>query len=202
MKQLGNNGEIVCPEPGLWHEIYERLASTARDAEPRVPPPPRPLILGGWWGSTDLQKKARWEQTLEWAKRWDLEELIGELQDDQMYRVDAVTLLLPLLSINQNRNWNHKARHRPTDAEAAAAMELLQTNWNSIAGPLVEYSHPLSLTGSKLRRLLVRADPEAKPPWGDWGKIDRPIAIEFTRFRRAVNDAIQPHEVDHIDFIH
>lgn len=39
------------------------------------------------------------------------------------------------------------------------------------------------------------------PPWGSWLSLARGGSRRaFTRFRAAVNAAIKPHEVDHIDF--
>ena len=97
---IGTEGEIICPEPSPWHDIYLRLVNAARESQAKMPMPPRPLILGGWWGSTDLEKQRRWQETIEWSKEWGFTELIGELPDERMHKVDALTLLLPLLSLN------------------------------------------------------------------------------------------------------
>ena len=83
-------------------------------------------------------------------------------------------------------------------------MEILAAQWPQIVGKeLSGITHPLDFTGKKARRLLVRADNNTLPPWGDW--VNRSTVESerrtFTHFRAAVNKAISPHEVDHIDFI-
>jgi hypothetical protein len=61
----------------------------------------------------------------------------------------------------------------------------------------------VAFTGKKARRLLVQAEGTATPPWGGWSyrSPDEAKRRTFTRFRSAVNKAIGPHEVDHIEFI-
>ena len=58
------------PMPDGWNQIYvtllkihERLGAKTNS------PPPIPLILGGWWESSDRQKHERWIETIEWAKQ-------------------------------------------------------------------------------------------------------------------------------------
>ncbi len=83
-------------------------------------------------------------------------------------------------------------------------METLFNQWPEIAGKeLSGVTQPIAFAGKKARRLIVHADAKVKPPWGDW-TFRTPIRKErdtFTAFRSAVNRAISPHEVDHIDFI-
>jgi hypothetical protein len=64
-------------------------------------------------------------------------------------------------------------------------------------------TRPVAFTGKKARRLLVQAEGEAIPPWGGWfdRSTEEAKRRTFTRFRSAVNKAIAPHEVDHIDFV-
>src|SRR5438045_9702151 len=79
---------FICPQPQIWHEIYQKL-ETAWKAQVRVGnEPPRPLILGGWNFSNDLEKKRRWEETLKWAKENNLEYLISEISSDDSYFVE------------------------------------------------------------------------------------------------------------------
>jgi len=49
---------------------------------------------------------------------------------------------------------------------------------------------------------VIRTDGSARPPWGGWSYLST-VETErriFTRFRAVVNNAIAPHEVDHVDF--
>src|SRR5688572_10465584 len=110
---IGKEGEIVCPEPRLWYDIYQRLVEATQGGRTLIAKPPRPLILGGWWGSSDLEKQVRWRETIEWAKLWGLSDLIGELPDERMHKVDLMKLLLPLLSINPYPNRNYTPRQKP-----------------------------------------------------------------------------------------
>jgi hypothetical protein len=84
-------------------------------------------------------------------------------------------------------------------------MEILRSNWHDIAGSkLCDVTSPLRFEGVKRRRLVVFAKIEASPPWGTWTELDgdQNRRLFFTRFHTAVNAAIFPLEVDHIDFVH
>jgi hypothetical protein len=48
----------------------------------------------------------------------------------------------------------------------------------------------------------VQANPDNQPAWGNWFFLSN-VEVErrvFTRFRSAINSAIEPHEIDHVDF--
>ena len=201
---IGREGEIVCPEPLLWYEIHQRLLKAAPGEVTRIPKPPQPLILSGWWASTNLQKLIRWRETVEWAERWRFTHLIGELPDERLHKVDPIEFLLPLLSLNPYPNRSYETRQKPTLEEENTALNRLSLNWGEIAGSIAIHCQPLRFTGAKRRRLLVRADADNdfKPPWGEWNSITAGASTHFKHFRRAVNDAIKPHEVDHIDVVH
>jgi len=49
---------------------------------------------------------------------------------------------------------------------------------------------------------LVFGEGAATPPWGAWSSlpVNEETRRKFTRFRAAINAAIAPHEVDHVDF--
>jgi hypothetical protein len=50
--------------------------------------------------------------------------------------------------------------------------------------------------------LLVSANFATNPPWGTWSKKSAgEKGKAFTMFRRDINEAISPMEIDHIDFI-
>lgn len=102
------------------------------------------------------------------------------------------------------RPWDYETKNRPSDDELTGAMQVLFFRWKEIVGaPLARVTRPLSFAGKKARRLLVLAQASAKPPWGDWSWLS-PVESqrrEFTQFRAAINQAVEPHEVDHVDFI-
>jgi len=56
--------------------------------------PPIPLILGGWWASSDLQKHTRWNDTVKWAQNNGCAELIPELNSHEKYEVDKMTTVV------------------------------------------------------------------------------------------------------------
>jgi hypothetical protein len=102
------------------------------------------------------------------------------------------------------RPWDFEAKVRPSDDELANHLEYLFAHWANIAGSVLSViTRPLMFTGKKARRLLVEADSTATPPWGRWSHRSSQEAERrtFTHFRSAVNQAIAPHEVDHIEFI-
>jgi Dna[CI] antecedent, DciA len=100
--------------------------------------------------------------------------------------------------------WNFDPKPVVSEGQATQAMKTLVEKWPEIAGEeLSAITRPLAFTGSKNSRLLVYADISAKPPWGSWTELGHgPERREFSRFRAAVNAAIEPLLVDHIDFVH
>lgn len=188
-----------------WHRVFNRLADAAIKSGRDVPPPPVPLILNGWVYSNDIEKRERWRQTLAWAEKWGLAAIMEELTPDMMLRVEHPTsyaigpsygpMYLP---------WSFEAKPVVSNEDAERAVAILQPDWERIAGPdLYKITRPLRLTGTKKRRLVVNADPVATPGWGTWTRLsDGPDRREFTRLRDAVNAAIHPLSVDHIDFVH
>lgn len=57
----------ISPKPLQWHDFWKLLRSirpTLADTEP-----PKPLILSGWWYSTDDQKRDALREQIEWADR-------------------------------------------------------------------------------------------------------------------------------------
>lgn len=75
----------ICPNPGRWHEIYERLLSAC--AERNLTKPPLPLILNGWVGTNDVEKAERWAETVDWAERHGLADLVT-VQPQDWYTVE------------------------------------------------------------------------------------------------------------------
>jgi len=102
------------------------------------------------------------------------------------------------------RNWDWEAKPKQSAETLAIILGELSLHWPEIIGPeLGKVTNPLAFTGAKGRRLVVQANFAYSPPWGGWTfrSLDKSERITFTHFRKAINDAIKPHEVDHIDFI-
>lgn len=197
--------ESICPLPIHWHEVFKKLSDAAANSDANIPPPPIPLVLNGWVYSNDLEKSERWRQTIDWAKMWDFTAIIQELTPDMMHRVENPTSYeIGPLGGPMKLPWNFEPKPLVSEEESARAVSRIRADWAEISGPnLSGATRPLRLTGKKRRRLVVYADPSATPPWGTWSTLtsgsDR---REFTRLRAAVNAAICPLEIDHIDFVH
>ena len=194
----------VCPEPNLWYEIYLSLEKYA-EANVCIPEhPPRALVLSSWTFSNDLDRKVRWEETLLWASDNNCLDLIEGIPDSEFYEVEE----LSTYQIGPNggrmiRAWDYEEKKRPSPEVLEIYLDKLITNWESIAGEeLSSVTKPFMFTGEKARRLVVHYQESHKPPWGGWSHLseDETERITFTKFRAAVNEAISPHEVDHIDF--
>ncbi len=55
----------ICPEPQRWNDMWELLPDKARNGSSWEPP--LPLILAGWWHTSNLEKSLRFDQHLQWA---------------------------------------------------------------------------------------------------------------------------------------
>jgi hypothetical protein len=160
--------------------------------------------LGGWWASNDVEKLKRWEETAAWAENNGCTELIGEIPDHDFYCVDNPTSYeVGPMGGPMYREWDFDTKERPGSEKLTHHMEALRSRWPEIVGhELGRFSRPVSFTGKKARRLLVSVDGVAKPPWGGWAHLSAKEEERrtFTRFRAAINEAIAPHEIDHVDF--
>ena len=85
---------FVCPNPDTWNQVYKDLLKVWESAGRKMAKPPIPLILGGWWASSDLQKHTRWNDTVKWAQNNGCAELIPELNSDEKYEVDEMTTVV------------------------------------------------------------------------------------------------------------
>ena len=102
------------------------------------------------------------------------------------------------------RVWDFELKSRSSSEQIAQFMESLLSCWSQIVGKkLASTTRPLAFTGGKARLLLVLADPVVTPPWGGWSHLSTQESERrtFTHFRAAINKAVAPHEVAHIDFI-
>jgi len=84
---------FVCPNPQPWNEIYSRLKQEYEKRDEIEEKPPVPLILNGWVFSSDLEKKVRWEETISWAKKNNLTQLIPVLTDGEKYYVEKMSII-------------------------------------------------------------------------------------------------------------
>jgi hypothetical protein len=195
----------VCPQPLAWHEAFERLTQYAEVHPCKPPRPPTPLILGGWVYSNDVEKMERWEQTCEWARTNSCAHLISDMPADAFYYVDEPWAgAIGPLGGPMVRPWDFEAKSRPPEEELRRLLALLSERWAEIVGAqLAATTRPLRFSGAKARRLLVEANGAATPPWGGWSfrSYEERERQAFRDFRTAVNSAIAPHQVDHIDFV-
>ncbi len=194
---------FICPQPHKWHEIFELLNIAWQKAGAVGSKPPVPLILAGWNFSNDIDKKKRWEDTLDWAKENNLTHLIQELSDDESYFADEPSdYQINPMGSPMYLDWNYTRRTTPSEQDVYQAIKLLQEGWSEIVGQeLATITFPLRFTGKRKRRLLVSAKRYTEPPWGTWDELyDGSFRRAFTDFRKSVNDSIYPLHVDHIDF--
>jgi hypothetical protein len=170
-----------------------------------IPPaPPTPLILAGWAHSNDVEKMLRWEETVAWAIDNGCAEVVRAIPDEDFYFVDEPsTYAVGPLGRPMCRPWDFDSKGCPSSEEIDQHLDTLRSHWSEIVGhELAIVTRPFKFTGAKARRLLVQADGTARPAWGGWAHLSL-LETErraFTRFRGAINSAIAPHEVDHVDF--
>lgn len=187
-----------------WNAAFKRLTKFAQ-THPCVPPePPIPLILAGWVYSNDIDKMRRWEQTIEWAAKNGCPHLLSNIRETDFYlSKNPTTYTVGPMGGPMYRTWDYGTKDPPSAEVIAQCMATLLARWSEIAGErLAGMTRPLAFTGDKGRRLLVRADGAAAPPWGGWSHLSEEESERrtFTDFRTAINKAIVPHEVDHVDF--
>lgn len=189
---------FICPEPGMWYQIYNILEKAWEDKGAKGTPPPIPLILAGWNISDDYQKYNRWKDTIIWAQENNFIHLFPKILEKDSYYLDEI----PERDwpINNSKDCDFDPKFKPTKEQVNETMDRLLDKWSQIISPpLNEITIPLKLTGPKKRRLVILAEPEEEPPWGSWNAITQ-NSRSFTRFRKAINDFIKPLEIDHIDF--
>jgi len=191
----------VCPHPSAWQSMHEKLVEYSRVARCAPPEPPTPLVLAGWAYSNDRQKLERWEETVSWCAKNGCSSLLDTLSEHDFYCAKQPTEyeIGPLYL-----SWSYEPRQRPDAQQIETCLAGLERLWPEIAGEdIARVTRPVRLTGAKGRRLVVTAAPGHTPPWGDWDRLsdDPSKRRAFSRLRAAVNRAIAPHEIDHIDFV-
>lgn len=187
----------ICPNPQEWLAMYELLPAR-RHGDASYPG--LPLILGGWWDSSNAQKRQRLIAQIRYAGREGVldavDRYLRSLPDSAWHRGDVSKPV---------RSWPEYSRHPPSPKPATAdvlhALRYVSEQWEGIAGKdLASHTRPVRFTGRKRRRLVVAADPTHLPPWGSWSAIlHNPKS--FSMLRGAVNSAISPLTVDDIAFI-
>lgn len=191
----------ICPIPTRWNAIYESLLK-ACTSQATASKPPVPLILNSWWSMNDVEKVERWEETKTWAEENGFSELLT-VAPEEWYSVDEPsTYDIGPLGGPMYLPWRFEPSPIPSPDQVETVFIKLTENWEKIAGELSQYTRPSRITGKKRRRLVVVRVPSAPSPrWGDWNKLAVGHSRRrFTEFRRAVNEAIAPFEIDHIDF--
>lgn len=194
----------ICPNPSAWHKAFKRMNRYAHNHLCTPSSPPAALILAGWAYSNDVEKMNRWDETLAWADRNGCGDLAADISDCDFYFVDTPTnYTVGSLGGPMHRRWDYDARDRPSAGQIKLSLDTLIDRWAAIVGQEIACAtRPLAFTGDKAGRLLVQADASATPPWGGWAHLSKEESKRraFTAFRAAINRAIEPHEVDHVDF--
>jgi hypothetical protein len=193
----------ICPKPPAWNKIYRHLVRIAASRVDLVEPPV-PLILGGWIYSNDTEKMNRWLETVQWAQEAGCDEILASLKAEDFYSREVLSdHEVGPEGIPMYRQRDFERKDRPEESLLTVAMMQLTNEWPMIAAGLSECTRPLFFSGDKARRLVVAVLSDTLPPWGQWHDLSSVEAERrtFTAFRKAVNEAISPHEVDHIDFI-
>jgi hypothetical protein len=194
------------PKPEIWAAVHQSLEQCREEQIIKGSKVPIPLILGGASFSTANMIRSRWKETLAWAKNNQCmdrllmhyvmppygqgmaEEIAGSCSK---FRGDGLI----------NPCWNTQQRLKPNDLEVRDSLILLKSQWEIIAGvPLAALTKPIEFTGRKSRRLLVSVVKDGLPEWGTWVSV-RSNPRAFSDFRRRINDAIYPMEIDHVDFV-
>jgi hypothetical protein len=72
-----SKGERVCPQPTVCTRLWEMLPDRRRVGVGWEPP--LPLVLAGWWQSSDDDKRERFHLHLRWADEHGVLEAVASL---------------------------------------------------------------------------------------------------------------------------
>jgi len=188
--------------PKDWHQFYLFLEAKKQAGQKD---PPVPLILAASMESDDT-KHRRLSDQLHWAhENGCLDDVLRYLRDipGEDWNLSSLGQWNQDSYPNYSWGWTSDPKPKMSVETATKLIEHLRANWDEIAGPeLRAVTLPRRFAGAKGRRLLVFARKDSPPPWGTWTTLDRGKNKRFfTRLRAAVNAAIKPLEVDHIDFV-
>jgi len=70
-----------CPRPTHWARIHKQLLRIHAKLDGQ-PEPPTPLILNGWVFSSAAEKHTRWQETLDWARRFGASDVTDSVPAD------------------------------------------------------------------------------------------------------------------------
>jgi hypothetical protein len=147
---------------------------------------------------------AQWADTVAWAYANGCNQIVDRIPSEEFYYVgNPTTYVVGRLGGPMYRPWDSEPKPTPSSDTINRHFEVLSSNWTEIVGAdLGKVTRPLFFSGKKARRLLVQANPDLQPAWGNWQFLSNAEGERraFTQFRAAINRAIEPHEVDHIDF--
>jgi hypothetical protein len=192
----------ICPRPRVWNRLHRLLVLPANACSQ---PPPKPLILGGWWISSDAEKLHRWKQTELWCEAHGYSALLDGLTPEDFYFGDPKCSRAGGSNRDweRYRQWSREPKPKLTNAEVEGHLSTLRFYWRDAAQEELRHTTPLTFTGCKARRLLVMAQPGTVPPWGSWTELSPDLAKRrtFTFLRAQINSVIYPHAVDHVDFL-
>ncbi len=193
----------VCPNPIPWKKLYQQLCHFAESKPMSTDKPPSPLILSGWNFSNDKEKQERWKAMVRWANQYDCDDLLSRLSDSDFYFTCELTdYQVGPMGGPLRRPWDYEQKKRPRFEDSHEMLSTLKANWEEIGGSISLFTSPKRFSGNKLRRLVVSVTGEGNPPWGNWDNrsSDEEKRRSFTFFRKRINDAIKPMEVDHVSF--
>lgn len=193
----------VCPNPSPWNAVYQRLLHVW-ECRQDLPKPPVPLILNGWVFTNDVDKMKRWQETLQWSQAAGCEAITSSLSDDDFYHVEEATSdRIGPMGGPLHRVWDFEPKQKPGQEAMDTLIQRLSTQWPELAADFCAGTQPIGFSGNKARRLVVAVTDQTSPSWGTWHSLssDEAKRRTFTTFRKAINEALHPHEVDHIDFV-
>jgi len=190
---------FISVQPNKWHEIHQKLNRFWEvELDKQTIPPPPALVLSGWTMSNDFDKEQQWKKTINWAEKNGCLDLL-QLNEDEKYYVEELSSWRPF----EYSNWDESIKERPPEDAMRIHFDCIQENWSTILSD--EFSNntvPLGFSGKKLRRLVVKYKEGYLPPWGSWtNHLANGSPSKFTELRKRVNQLIEPHMVDHIDFV-
>lgn len=93
-----DSGNPPRPYPGKLNDVYNAMCEWADEHPCEPSKPPKPLILGAYWDTTEDEKDRRWREMIAWAQHNGcahvLDMVSDEIADDPMIR-------------RFGRNWQH-----------------------------------------------------------------------------------------------
>jgi hypothetical protein len=191
---------LVCPQPTAWNDLYKSLCEYARQHQV-AEAPPSPFVLTGWWATNDLDKQQRWGEMRRWAERHGCARLLESLKPEDFLWVQELAAHAAMdRYADWTFGWTADRAPRPSRDEVVRMLAELKARWDYIAPSIAPWTAPLRFTGRARRRLLVGVTAVREPAWGEWNPFRKVRSLEFSEIRSSVNEAVEPHRVDHIDF--